>query len=301
MSDKATFEESESTATASVEIANSGDWDPTSPKNVAAVYEATGQLSNPFAPFLLRIRRDMMAFYRDPPPGILALQDDSDMTVIHALINGSFDTPYERGFFYFIVRCPPDYPIKPPHVKFMTTDAGSVRFNPNLYTCGKVCISILGTWSGPEWTPALTLSSVLISIQSLLTEKPYHNEPGFEAEKNIGDSKRYNDIIQHETIRVAVIGMVDNDSKMFIPEPLIVAMKQAFLQNYDFYEATLMSKLHLSGTPMQDPFGGERGIFNHKYLLERLKALRKKLTSTGPAEESTASSTSSSTVSPDSE
>lgn len=36
------------------------------------------------------------------------------------------------------------------------------------------------TWSGPAWSPAQSLSSVLISIQSLLNEKPYHNEPGFE-------------------------------------------------------------------------------------------------------------------------
>ncbi len=37
------------------------------------------------------------------------------------------------------------------------------------------------TWSGPAWSPAQSLSSVLISIQSLMNEKPYHNEPGFEA------------------------------------------------------------------------------------------------------------------------
>jgi len=36
------------------------------------------------------------------------------------------------------------------------------------------------TWSGPAWSPALSLSSLLISIQSLMNEKPYHNEPGFE-------------------------------------------------------------------------------------------------------------------------
>ena len=36
------------------------------------------------------------------------------------------------------------------------------------------------TWAGPSWSPAQTLSSVLISIQSLMNEKPYHNEPGFE-------------------------------------------------------------------------------------------------------------------------
>ena len=36
------------------------------------------------------------------------------------------------------------------------------------------------TWSGPSWSPALSLSSLLMSIQSLMSEKPYHNEPGFE-------------------------------------------------------------------------------------------------------------------------
>lgn len=39
-------------------------------------------------------------------------------------------------------------------VQFLTTGNGSVRFNPNLYNCGKVCLSLLGTWSGPSWDPA---------------------------------------------------------------------------------------------------------------------------------------------------
>lgn len=63
---------------------------------------------------------------------------------IHALITGPFDTPYEGGFYYFLIRCPPDYPIRPPRVKLMTTGGGQVRFNPNLYRNGKVCLSILG-------------------------------------------------------------------------------------------------------------------------------------------------------------
>ena len=63
---------------------------------------------------------------------------------LHALITGPFDTPYEGGFFYFIIRCPPDYPIRPPRIKLMSTGNGKVRFNPNLYKTGKVCLSILG-------------------------------------------------------------------------------------------------------------------------------------------------------------
>ncbi|NXL14825.1 UBE2Z enzyme, partial [Setophaga kirtlandii] len=137
---------------------------------------------------------------------------------IHALITGPFDTPYEGGFFLFLFRCPPDYPIHPPRVKLMTTGNNTVRFNPNFYRNGKVCLSILGTWTGPAWSPAQSISSVLISIQSLMTENPYHNEPGFEQERHPGDSKNYNECIRHETIRVAVCDMLEG--KCPCPEPL---------------------------------------------------------------------------------
>lgn len=70
--------------------------------------------------------------------------DESDFMTVHALIIGPYDTPYEGGFFYFILKCPADYPIQPPRVRFMTTHCGTVRFNPNLYKTGKVCLSILG-------------------------------------------------------------------------------------------------------------------------------------------------------------
>ena len=67
----------------------------------------------------------------------------------------------------------------------MTTGGGTVRFNPNLYNCGKVCLSLLGTWSGQDgetWNKdTSTFLQVLVSIQSLiLVEDPYFNEPGWE-------------------------------------------------------------------------------------------------------------------------
>jgi len=47
--------------------------------------------------------------------------------------------------------------------------------------CIVIAVAVIHrTWSGPAWSPALSLSSLLISIQSLMNEKPYHNEPGFE-------------------------------------------------------------------------------------------------------------------------
>ncbi|XP_066996915.1 ubiquitin-conjugating enzyme E2 Z [Anabrus simplex] len=248
------------------------DWDP--------VTNTDWQKETPSPQCILRIKRDMMSIYNEPPPGLFVVPDEKDMTVIHALITGSFDTPYEGGFFYFLIRCPPDYPIRPPRVKLMTTGGGTVRFNPNLYKNGKICLSILGTWTGPCWSPAQSLASVLISIQSLLNEKPYHNEPGFETERNPGDMARYNEIIQHETLRVAVCGMLENDTCLTVPDALREVMEKTFLEFYDYYESTAKKKLQLHGQHMQDPFGEERGIYQYKTVLTRLQALHCKFSAT---------------------
>lgn len=216
-----------------------------------------------------------MTIYNEPPPGMCLVPDKDDMTKIHALITGPFDTPYEGGFFYFLIRCPPDYPIRPPRVKLQTTGEGKVRFNPNLYKNGKVCLSIIGTWSGPAWSPAQSLSSILISIQSLLNEKPYHNEPGFEQERNAGDAKRYNDIIQHETLRVAVCDMLEK--RVSCPEALREVMEKSFPDYYEIYENICKSNLHHQGSSMQDPFGEKRGNFDYQSILKRLEAIKKTL------------------------
>uniref|UniRef100_A0A8C9UQA6 Ubiquitin-conjugating enzyme E2 Z n=2 Tax=Boreoeutheria TaxID=1437010 RepID=A0A8C9UQA6_SPEDA len=231
--------------------------------------------SHSFPYLLLVLYRDIMSIYKEPPPGMFVVPDTVDMTKIHALITGPFDTPYEGGFFLFVFRCPPDYPIHPPRVKLMTTGNNTVRFNPNFYRNGKVCLSILGTWTGPAWSPAQSISSVLISIQSLMTENPYHNEPGFEQERHPGDSKNYNECIRHETIRVAVCDMMEG--KCPCPEPLRGVMEKSFLEYYDFYEVACKDRLHLQGQTMQDPFGEKRGHFDYQSLLMRLGLIRQKV------------------------
>ncbi|KAJ7530993.1 hypothetical protein O6H91_14G027500 [Diphasiastrum complanatum] len=108
--------------------------------------------------------------------------DEERMDVLKALIIGPCGTPYQNGIFIFDMFLPPDYPQVPPKVRFLTTGGGRVRFNPNLYESGVVCLSLLGTWNGPGWVAGKsTLLQVLVSIQSLIFVKdPYYNEPGFE-------------------------------------------------------------------------------------------------------------------------
>ena len=111
--------------------------------------------------------------------GIYYWIDDAGARHGKGMIIGPEDTPYAFCPLVFDLQCPTDYPFSPPKVEFKTSD-GVTRFHPNLYIAGKVCLSILGTWQGPKWSPALTLSTVLTSIQSLLESNPIVNEPGWE-------------------------------------------------------------------------------------------------------------------------
>ncbi|XP_033096712.1 probable ubiquitin-conjugating enzyme protein 17, partial [Anneissia japonica] len=105
---------------------------------------------------------------------------------MRALITGPEGTPYSGGCFLFDIYFPPSYPKGPPMVSILTTGAGTVRFNPNLYSSGRVCLSLLGTWegfSGEQWNETSTILQILVSIQSLiLVSDPFFNEPGTERE-----------------------------------------------------------------------------------------------------------------------
>lgn len=223
---------------------------------------------------LFRIKRDITSMYKEPPPGLYIAADENDITKVHALVIGPRGTPYEGGFFYFLIYFTPDYPIKPPKVRLMTTGNGRVRFNPNLYKNGLVCLSILGTWPGPAWSPAQTLSSLLISIQSLMNEKPYHNEPGYERKEAYkGDSTRYNECIQHENLRVAVCDMLEGKQKC--PPALRTRMEKLFLGFYDRYSSVVNENMPSNGKAMKDPYGENEGKFDYLTLKYRLDAIKK--------------------------
>ena len=73
---------------------------------------------------------------------------NSQVNMLRVMITGPDESPYANGCFLFDVCLPSQYPQVAPLVHFLTTGGGKIRFNPNLYNCGKVCLSLLGTWSG---------------------------------------------------------------------------------------------------------------------------------------------------------
>lgn len=146
------------------------------------------------------------------------------LNVFSFLISGPRDTPYENGLFEFHAYFPQDYPNTVPQVLLHTTGNGTVRFNPNLYDNGKVCLSLLGTWQGQDgekWNnKTSTFLQVLVSIQSLiLVDDPYFNEPGWERQMNTPAGKTasalYNEERQPSTIKLAMTDMIRSPPKGF--------------------------------------------------------------------------------------
>lgn len=143
----------------------------------------------------------------------------SNINLFTFIISGPENTPYENGLFEFHAYFSDNYPIETPKVLLKTTGNKQVRFNPNLYESGKVCLSLLGTWSGQEsekWNSnTSTFIQIMISIQSLiLIDDPYFNEPGYTTQINTAHGKneslKYNLGIYPNTIKYAMMEMLTN-------------------------------------------------------------------------------------------
>ena len=111
--------------------------------------------------------------------GIFYAPNEQDCRIGQACIFGPAGTPYEDCPMLYTFQFSTEYPFESPKVSFETSD-GRTRFHPNMYIQGNVCLSILGTWPGPAWSSILRISSVLVTLQSLLTENPIVHEPGYE-------------------------------------------------------------------------------------------------------------------------
>ncbi|THH23238.1 hypothetical protein EUX98_g7941 [Antrodiella citrinella] len=167
----------------------------------------------------LHLIKELAVMATSLPPGIWVRVDETRNDVIKVMIAGPEGTPYSDGLFEFDCFLPIEYPHKPPLMNLRTTGGGRVRFNPNLYNCGKVCLSLLGTWAGrPEemWFPGKsTLLQVFVSIQSMiLIDLPYFNEPGFgQANAANPQSQSYNKNVCLQTMRWAIVDWLKDEHK----------------------------------------------------------------------------------------
>jgi len=132
-----------------------------------------------------------MDLKKHPVDGFSAgLVDDNNLLEWDVMIIGPADTLYEGGFFKARLSFPPEYPLLPPKMRFI-----SDMWHPNIYDNGEVCISILHApgedqWGyedpGERWLPIHTVESILMSVISLLSQDP----PSLDSPANVDAAKQ---------------------------------------------------------------------------------------------------------------
>lgn len=222
-----------------------------------------------------RLLKDVKNIIQNPltDNGIYYIHDDTDILKGYALIIGPSDTPYFGGNYFFEFTYPSDYPHSPPKVKYLT-NGNNIRFNPNLYTCGKVCISLLNTWRGDQWTSCQSISTVLLTLCTLLSKDPLLNEPGVD-KKNV-DVKPYEEIIEFSNIDIAICDIIQKKSGVFMPffENFYPFIKENFLKNYDKlveFSERKNTEYELKNAIVRTRFYNMNVDINYNKIIDKLK------------------------------
>ena len=113
-----------------------------------------------------------------------------------AKMDGPHGTPYDGGTFFLDITFSHNYPFTPPRVKFLTR-----IYHPNINAEGAICLDLLKD----QWSPALRMSQLIMSIASLLGE-PNPDDPLVLSIAKVykSDPRRYNGIAREWTLRFAV-------------------------------------------------------------------------------------------------
>ena len=144
-----------------------------------------------------RIMKEHKDIERDPPANCSAgYENESNIYKWQATILGPSDSPYSGGVFFLSITFPNDYPFKPPKISFITK-----IYHPNINSKGSICLDILKE----NWSPALTISKVLLSISSLLDD-PNPDDPLVPDIANLykKDKKKFNENARNWTQQYAM-------------------------------------------------------------------------------------------------
>uniref|UniRef100_A0A6C0EUL8 Ubiquitin-conjugating enzyme E2 Z n=1 Tax=viral metagenome TaxID=1070528 RepID=A0A6C0EUL8_9ZZZZ len=179
---------------------------------------------------LKRIMIDYKEIVNEPLDNICYYQDEDNIYKGFALIIGPKDTPYENGYYFFEFTFPESYPFNPPKVKFHTYD-GFTRFNPNLYINGNVCLSILNTWEGEKWSSCQSIRSILLTLSTVLNDKPLLNEPGITQSHK--DFDTYNNMLEYKNIEISILKYLEKTNLNYVFHPFYRKMVEHFLQSYE--------------------------------------------------------------------
>ena len=194
---------------------------------------------------LLRDIRDVMTDSTLRECGIIYRHSETDILTGYACIVGPADTLYFGGYYFYMFKFPTNYPHSPPVVSFIT-NTGNIRFHPNFYANKKVCVSIVNTWRGEQWSGCQNIRSVLMTFQSLLDKEPLLHEPGIRKEHS--DFIPYHLMVEYYNYKFACLTLMKELTTHVSIEPALVPdfkqfMDVTFRENKDRIREILVERL----------------------------------------------------------
>lgn len=200
--------------------------------------------------------------------GIYYITEDENIMKGYACIFGPKDTPYEDCPMMYNLQVNDSFPFEPPKVTFVTND-GYSRFHPNMYKEGKVCLSILGTWTGPKWSSIMRISTVLVTLQSLMDNDPLRHEPIFEKGKH-EICVKYKQFVEFACIRY-IVSCIETPTKLGLFKDIFLKHIPNILDRLSIRLANLVEggEIHFSDLPYN--LGGRT---NYAKLLEQVVKLK---------------------------
>jgi ubiquitin-protein ligase len=182
---------------------------------------------------LLRDIRDVMTDSTLDECGIIYRHSETDMLTGYACIVGSSDTLYFGGYYFYLFKFPTNYPHSPPVVSYLT-NTNNIRFHPNFYANKNVCVSIINTWRGEQWSGCQNIRSVLMTFQSLLDKQPLLHEPGIRAGHS--DFNSYHMMVEYYNYKFACLALMRELTTYITIEPTLVGefkefMRRKFIEN----------------------------------------------------------------------
>lgn len=167
-------------------------------------------------------------------------------------------SPYTNGFFLFKLTIPDDFPLSPPKIEFHPQQS-VCRLHPNYYEHGKVCLSVINTWSRDDWAPTTSLMAISNILEERFNERAICFEPGCE-QSGVSRMKAFNEAVRFGVYHTAILPIIQSKNINYKPfEDIIQSHWQKNKQTY-------LDELQ---THSQDPIKQvKQDVYGHNMLID---------------------------------
>ena len=223
----------------------------------------------------IRIEKELfekdIKYYNDN--GIYLEYDENNKNIVYILYIIKYNNIYKHSQHFFKFQYTENYPFEPPKLTYLTARK-KARIHPNFYSNGKCCLSLLGTWHGPQWTSCNNITSIINSIIPLFTDNPLQFEPTFE---DIVKHKKYNDTyniyIFNEIHKLLIIN-IDNN---ILPNKLSNIMNDYYINNFEDIINNIITLKDKDNTLISTPVYHHSSFINYNELYNDLYTLYNKI------------------------